>query len=166
MTWSSTIHAPGPAPRAPYDFGPFRLDPAESTLLRDGVAIPLTPKAFDTLEVLVEQAGRLVSRDELMRRVWPGTFVAPGNLAVTIHQLRRALGERADGRPYIETVPRRGYRFAAEVRTDGLTGPQPARTPECPPIPPSRWTPARIALVVALSALLGSLLAVAAMRGW
>lgn len=163
MTSFPAIHPPGAVPRAPYDFGPFRLDPAQSTLLRDGVGIPLTPKAFDTLAALVEQAGRLVSRDELMRRVWPGTFVAPGNLAVIIHQLRKALGDRADGRPYIETVPRRGYRFAAEVRTGGFAGRQPAPGLECPP---SRWTPARIALMVAFSTLLGSLFAVAAMRVW
>ncbi|HEY7545954.1 MAG TPA: AAA family ATPase, partial [Blastocatellia bacterium] len=98
-----------------YEFGPFRLDPAERRLLRDGRPVPLTIKAFDTLVALVENSPRLAERDQLMRKVWPDSFVEEGNLKVIIHMLRKALGESNEQR-YIETVPRRGYRFTATVR--------------------------------------------------
>ncbi|MCA1626804.1 MAG: winged helix-turn-helix domain-containing protein, partial [Acidobacteria bacterium] len=99
-----------------YEFGPFRLDAAEQLLLRDGVPVPLTPKVFETLVVLVENSGRVVEKEKLMEQVWPGTFVEEGNLSVTIFMLRKALGEDAVERRYIETVPKRGYRFTAPVR--------------------------------------------------
>ena len=99
-----------------YEFGPFRLDPAERLLLRDGRAVPLTPKVFDILVLLVENGGRLLEKDELMRRVWPDSFVEEGNLTFNISVLRKALGEGHGHHPYIETVPRRGYRFVADVR--------------------------------------------------
>jgi DNA-binding winged helix-turn-helix (wHTH) protein/TolB-like protein/tetratricopeptide (TPR) repeat protein len=96
-----------------YEFGPFRLDPQDRTLSRDGELVPLTMKAFDTLLVLVENAGRLISKDELMRRVWPETVVEENNLAQQVSSLRRALGESEAGVKYIETLPKRGYRFLA-----------------------------------------------------
>ncbi len=99
-----------------YDFGPFRVDAAERVLLRDGRPVPLTPKAFDTLLVLVQSRGHLIERDVLMNKVWPESFVEEGNLKVTIFKLRKALGQSEDGEQYIETVPRRGYRFAAGIR--------------------------------------------------
>lgn len=99
-----------------YEFGPFRLDPAERLLLRDGRAVPLTPKVFDILVLLIENGGRLLEKDELMRRVWPDSFVEEGNLTFNISVLRKALGEGHGHHPYIETVPRRGYRFVADVR--------------------------------------------------
>lgn len=99
--------------RRSYEFGPFRLDPEERILSRDGQLVPLTIKAFDTLLVMVEDAGRVISKDELMRRVWPETVVEENNLAQQISALRRALGESEAGVKYIETMPKRGYRFLA-----------------------------------------------------
>jgi DNA-binding winged helix-turn-helix (wHTH) protein/TolB-like protein len=98
------------------EFGPFRIDRAAGRLLRDGHPVPLTPKAFDVLLVLVENPGHLVEKDELMNRVWAESFVEEGNLKVTISMLRKALEEGANGQRYIETVPRKGYRFAADVK--------------------------------------------------
>jgi DNA-binding winged helix-turn-helix (wHTH) protein/tetratricopeptide (TPR) repeat protein len=100
-----------------FEFGEFRLDAANKLLLRAGDIVPLTPKAFDVLLALVESGGgRMLSKEELMRAAWPETFVEEANLTVNIHTLRKALGEHGDGRLYIETVPKRGYRFTADVR--------------------------------------------------
>ena len=99
-----------------YEFGPFRLDAAEQTLLRGGEPVPLTPKALQTLLVLVQHAGRVVGKDRLLEAVWADTFVEEGVLTVNVSALRKALGEAEGGEKYIETVPRRGYRFAAPVR--------------------------------------------------
>jgi len=98
-----------------YEFGQFRLDPQERLLLRDGEPIPLSPKAFDMLLALVENGGRLLEKEELMRRLWPDSFVEEGSLAQNVSLLRKALGE-SDAQKFIETVPRRGYRFIASVR--------------------------------------------------
>ena len=98
-----------------YNFGPFHLDIAEQLLLRDGKALPLKPKVFDVLAVLVENNGRVVCKDELMKQVWADSFVEEGNLAVSIFEIRKALGVDHSGQRYIETVPRRGYRFIASV---------------------------------------------------
>ena len=98
-----------------YEFGPFRLDATERLLLRDEQHIPLTPKAFETLLVLVEHGGHVIDKDELMKKVWPNTFVEEVNLAKNVSSLRKILGhEHAEN--YIETIPRRGYRFVAGVR--------------------------------------------------
>jgi DNA-binding winged helix-turn-helix (wHTH) protein/TolB-like protein len=98
-----------------YTFGPFELDTEEQVLRREGQPLPLKPKVFDLLVVLVENSGRVVCKDELMKEVWAGTFVEEGNLAVSMVKLRQALGEAHNERRYIETVPRRGYRFVACV---------------------------------------------------
>jgi Tol biopolymer transport system component/DNA-binding winged helix-turn-helix (wHTH) protein len=98
-----------------YEFGPFRLDPEQRCLVRDGCFVPLTPKAFELLLVLVRMSGRVVGKDELMKEVWPNTFVEEGNLTQHIFALRKALGESHNEPQYIETIPRRGYRFAAGV---------------------------------------------------
>jgi DNA-binding winged helix-turn-helix (wHTH) protein/TolB-like protein/tetratricopeptide (TPR) repeat protein len=95
-----------------YSFGPFRLEPAERRLLRENDPVRLPPKALDMLVVLVLRAGRLVTKEELLAEVWPGTFVEEGNLTVNMTTLRRALGDEGG---YIETVPKRGYRFIAAV---------------------------------------------------
>jgi Tol biopolymer transport system component/DNA-binding winged helix-turn-helix (wHTH) protein len=102
-----------------YDFGTFRLDTAERALTKDGQVVPLTPKAFETLVVLVRNSGQVVEKDELLKEVWPDTFVEEGILAVNVAALRKALSEAEGGRSYIETVPRRGYRFVGEVRRAG-----------------------------------------------
>ena len=96
-----------------YEFGNFRIDVAECTLLQDGQPVPLTPKAFDTLLLLVENRGRLLDKELMMERLWPGTFVEEANLANNISLLRKALGDSAN---LIQTVPRRGYRFIGEIR--------------------------------------------------
>jgi DNA-binding winged helix-turn-helix (wHTH) protein/TolB-like protein/Tfp pilus assembly protein PilF len=101
---------------SPYAFGPFLLDTRERRLLRDGEAVPLTLKAFDLLQVLVENQGHLMHKEELLRRVWPDAAVEENNLTVTISTLRKALDEGPADRQYIETVPRRGYRFVADLR--------------------------------------------------
>ncbi|HEX6279711.1 MAG TPA: winged helix-turn-helix domain-containing protein [Pyrinomonadaceae bacterium] len=98
-------------------FGDFALKADESVLELDGKAVPLTPKMFDTLHVLVKYQGRIVEKETLMREVWPDSFVEEGNIAFNIRQLRKALGDSAQSPTYIETVPRRGYRFIAEVRS-------------------------------------------------
>ncbi len=99
-----------------YEFGPFRLDTAERLLLRVVEVVPLTPKAFDLLLVLVERHGHLVEKEELMKTVWPDSFVEEANLSYTVSAIRKALGNGAEGQRYIETVPKRGYRFVAPVR--------------------------------------------------
>jgi serine/threonine protein kinase len=98
-----------------YAFGPFRLDSEKRVLVRDGTPVPLAPKILETLLVLVESAGHLVDKDDLIKRVWPDAFVEEGNLNKNISILRKLLGVWDGGREYIETVPRRGYRFVAPV---------------------------------------------------
>lgn len=98
-----------------YEFGAFRLDVGERVLLRDGTPVPIPPKDLDMLLVLVENRGRLLEKDELLRRVWPDSFVEEANLSHHVFTLRKALGEESGGSKYIETVPRRGYRFVAGV---------------------------------------------------
>ena len=98
-----------------YDFGAFRLDTGERALTRNGQVVPLTPKAFDTLVVLVRNSGHVVEKDQLLKEVWPDTFVEEGVLAVNVAAIRKALSDGEEGRSYIETVPRRGYRFIGEV---------------------------------------------------
>jgi Tol biopolymer transport system component/DNA-binding winged helix-turn-helix (wHTH) protein len=100
-----------------YEFGPFRLDPVKRRLLRDGEPVPLTPKAFDTLLALVQQSGRTVEKDDLMRRVWPGAIVEENNLNQNITALRKCLGDSRQASRYIATIPGLGYRFVAEVKT-------------------------------------------------
>jgi DNA-binding winged helix-turn-helix (wHTH) protein/Flp pilus assembly protein TadD len=99
-----------------YEFGDFRIDTAKHLLLRSGRPIPLTPKAFDTLLALVENCGQVVSKDELMKQVWPDTFVEEGGLTRNISVLRKALNEGPSDHAYIETIPKIGYRFVANVR--------------------------------------------------
>jgi DNA-binding winged helix-turn-helix (wHTH) protein len=84
-------------------------------LTRDGEPVAVPPKVFDTLLALLEAEGRLVQKDALMKRVWADTFVEEVNLARNVSILRKILGERAPGEPYIETLPTRGYRFAAPI---------------------------------------------------
>jgi TolB-like protein/DNA-binding winged helix-turn-helix (wHTH) protein/Tfp pilus assembly protein PilF len=104
-----------------YEFGHFRLDPTEKVLFADGQPVQLTLKAFETLLALVESSGHVLEKDELLKRIWPDTFVEEGTLVQNIATVRRALGDGPDQRSLIETVPRRGYRFSATVhRVDAL----------------------------------------------
>src|SRR5215469_15874357 len=99
-----------------YEFGPFSLDPTERVISRDGTPVPLTPKVFDTLVYLVCNRGRLLTKDELLKEIWPNTFVEEVNLAVNISALRKVFGEGPQDCRYIATIPGSGYRFVAEVR--------------------------------------------------
>lgn len=105
-----------------YEFGRYRLDAKERVLLRDGAPVPLALKAFETLLVLVKSHGHILEKGELMRQVWPDSFVEENNLAQNISLLRRVLGDGGDGGSFIETVARRGYRFTADVKDLGDTG--------------------------------------------
>src|SRR6201996_535172 len=100
-----------------YEFGPFRVDPAREMLLKEGVTVPLTPKTFQILLVLVRHGKEIVTKDDLMKTVWPDTFVEEANLSRNIFMLRKALGETAQDHRYIVTVPGRGYRLAEHVHT-------------------------------------------------
>src|SRR5215216_1923545 len=102
--------------RSFYEFAGFRLDPYKLRLVRDGSIVPLTPKAVETLLVLVQNRTRTIEREELLNAVWAETFVEDGNLSVTVSMLRKALGEKDNHTKFIETVPRIGYRFVADVR--------------------------------------------------
>jgi Tol biopolymer transport system component/DNA-binding winged helix-turn-helix (wHTH) protein len=141
-----------------YEFGPFFLSAAERLLLRDGDSVPLTPKAFDLLLTLVEHHGHLLEKDELLRLVWPDTFVEESNLSYNISLIRKALSDGENGQKFIETVPKRGYRFVSEVRelgaaqaenTAAVTNPAEGET-----APVSRVRPyskgAPLALIIAL----------------
>ena len=101
-----------------YEFGPFHLDSVQRLLFRDGQPLALEPKVLDTLLALVENRGQLVEKEALIKRVWPDTFVEEGNLTRNIHHLRKVLGKDSGGGEYIETVPKRGYRFVAEVHRE------------------------------------------------
>jgi DNA-binding winged helix-turn-helix (wHTH) protein/TolB-like protein/Tfp pilus assembly protein PilF len=98
-----------------YEFDRFRFDPADRLLLEDGKPVSLTPKALDILLVLVQNGTRLTTKEELMRKVWPDSFVEEANLTVNISALRKLLGETVDGQQYIQTVPKSGYRFSVPV---------------------------------------------------
>ena len=122
--WRSTAKGLRETPKSPerrpigdvpeiYEFGPFRLEPAERKLLRGSAVVTLTPKAFDTLHLLVRNSGHLLEKDELVRMLWPDSFVEEGNLTNNIFLLRKALGQNPE---YIETIPKKGYRFVGAVR--------------------------------------------------
>ena len=117
----------------PSGFGPFLIDVRERLLLRDGEPVPLTPKAFDLLAALVAQPGRLFTKDELLQRVWPDTFVEESNLAYHVFALRKALGDTAGQARYIETVPKRGYRFKGPVTPRSTVIAGPATATDGPP---------------------------------
>src|SRR4051794_21884973 len=124
-----------------YEFGRFRFDPANHLLLNEGTPVSLTPKSFEFLLVLVQNGTNLTTKEELMQKVWPDSFVEEANLTVNISALRKLLGETTEGQPYIETVPKKGYRFVARVTElsgdgrgdDGV----PSETPEDPSSAPS-----------------------------
>jgi DNA-binding winged helix-turn-helix (wHTH) protein len=100
-----------------YSFGDFMVDTDQKILLRRGKPLPLTPKVFDMLLILIENSGRIVEKEVLMNRLWPDTFVEESNLTFNIHLLRKALGDDTHHPQFIETVARRGYRFIAQARS-------------------------------------------------
>lgn len=106
------MHSPA---RHLYEFDCYALDASERVLLREGRPVRLTPKEFETLLALVRGAGRVLSKEELLKEIWPDTFVGEATLAQNVFTLRKALGEPSGGGAFVETVPRRGYRFAVEV---------------------------------------------------
>jgi DNA-binding winged helix-turn-helix (wHTH) protein/tetratricopeptide (TPR) repeat protein len=121
-------------PKRVFAFSAFRLDATERLLLRADVVVPLTPKAFDLLLALVEQPGRLLEKDTLLKLIWPDSFVEEKNLADNISRIRKALGEGENGEKFIETVPKHGYRFVAEVK---LLPAEPVVAPRTNKITPS-----------------------------
>ncbi len=101
-----------------YEFGPFIIDAVERIVTRDGSPLSITPKVFDTLLYLLRNRGRTLTKDELLKNIWPGTFVEEVNLAVNISNLRKLLGDNPQDPQYVVTLSGRGYRFIAEVRAD------------------------------------------------
>lgn len=152
-----------------YEFGPYRLDPRKRVLACEGRPIGLTPKALDVLLVLVENRDRALDKDELLRTVWPDTFVEENNLVRNISSLRKALGARAGDHDYVVTIPGKGYRFVAPVREVALPEPptggeEPAPGGGLPEsaAPPGRSRPA----VLVLAAVLGLAVAGAGWHAW
>ena len=99
-----------------YEFANFRIDVAKHRLLRDGEPLPVTPKAVEILLLLAQNSGRIVEKDELMAAIWPDTIVEESNLTQTVYVLRKILGQDASGEKFIQTIPKRGYRFLHELR--------------------------------------------------
>src|SRR6476619_4093431 len=108
-----------------YEFGPFRIDATERMLLRDGEVVPLTTTVFDTLLMLVENSGHILSKNEMMKRVWADSIVEEASLTKNISVLRKALGQTPETDQYIETIPWRGYRFLVGVRELSENGVEP-----------------------------------------
>ena len=125
-----------------YEFGAFRLDPAERLLLRCGQPVSLTPKAYDLLVYLVEHHGRLVEKSTLIAALWPDTTVEEGNLAFQISALRKVLDDGGEGETLIQTVPTRGYRFVGVVK----------ERVSAAPAPRARWRPRPIGVLILLAA--------------
>lgn len=141
-----------------YAFEDFRIDTGKRLLLRNGVALPLTPKAFDTLFYLVENRGKVIGKDDLMAAVWPDTVVEENNLNQNISTLRRTLGESRGENRYIATVPGRGYRFVADVQSASAEVDEPVREVRDAAKPDSgfrgkRWLIPALAVAVAAIAI-------------
>jgi DNA-binding winged helix-turn-helix (wHTH) protein/Tol biopolymer transport system component len=143
-----------------YAFGPFRLDDRERLLACDGKPVPLQPKVFDLLLLLVRNAGSLTEKEVLLQNLWTDSFVEEGNLSKHISILRKALGGGANGTVYIETAPKRGYRFVAEVIVlENGAAPKPSLLPDPPPrenTPPARPRSHARALLIAAAVAAGA----------
>jgi DNA-binding winged helix-turn-helix (wHTH) protein/tetratricopeptide (TPR) repeat protein len=157
-----------------FEFGPFRLDVANRSLYCSGEYVPLTPKVFETLLLLVEEAGRVVEKEQLMQRVWPDAFVEEGSITNNISALRKILNPHFDGEGPIATVARRGYRFTASVRLRSdqadiaLQSPAPAieAKPAQQPEPPARFAKFRLPAIVAAGVIALALAGVFVFRTW
>ncbi len=139
-----------------YRFGPYRIDTRQRLLYREGELVPLSPKVADTLLLLLTRPGELIDKSECMSTLWPDTFVDEGSLARCVSQLRRALGDDAENATYVETVPKRGYRWIAPVE---LSDDEHASEPDHPVTPAktrTQWMIAAIAAVVVIAAAFGS----------
>jgi DNA-binding winged helix-turn-helix (wHTH) protein len=106
-----------------YEFGSYCLDVPGGTLFREGKRVPLSPKAAELLVALVEAAGSVLTREQLLLQVWPGIVIEEGSLSSHISMLRKSLGTAPNGQDFIETLPKRGYRFAADVKRARLDVP-------------------------------------------
>ena len=156
-----------PETKAFYEFGKFHCDPREHLLLCGGKPVSLSPKSFEILVALIQSNGRLLTKEELMQQVWPDSFVEEANLTVNISALRRVLGEAPGGQQYIETVPKRGYRFVAPI-TKNPDGVKPAQSAPLssvqqgdalPRVAPAPTLPARLRWRLAVGLLLVAILA-------
>src|SRR5215471_1268732 len=150
------------------EFHHYRIDARQKLLLRGTEVVPLAPKVFDTLLVLASARGRVVDKDDLLKQVWPGTFVEEGSLARIISSRRKVLGDEGGEQRVIETIPKRGYRFVApirEVASDERPLLPAASTRAA--LPPQRESHrGRIAAALAAVAALGVLLGMLATRPW
>ena len=143
---------------AGYQFGPYRIDEGERLLYRGDELVVLPPKVAGTLLVLVQNAGRMVDKSDLMKAVWPDTFVEEGALTRNISLLRKALGDTGEEATFIETIPRRGYRFLAEVRA--------VEIPQAP-APQTKAKPKRLAMALLLGGLaVSAAIAIYLTRTW
>ena len=143
-----------------YEFGPFKLDRSPPALYRGGKFISLTPKALDTLVLLVEQAGRIVTKDQLMEYVWPDAFVEDGNLASNISTLRKVLNPHFKGDSPIATIARRGYRFTAPV-TAFNAPPAPTQALQTPQAPQALKAPQALLLIAVALVILITMIGIA-----
>ena len=125
--------------RTIWEFGEFQLDVAGRDLRRGGQVVALTPKSFELLVFLVQRQGDIVTKEEIFAGIWLDTIVEESNLSVQVSTLRRALGDQASHPVYIETIPRRGYRFLAPATLVELTS-APVPVPLPPPPKPRRWS--------------------------
>lgn len=147
-----------------YEFGPFRVDPEKEILLRGGEPVPLTPKSFQILLVLVRHNKEVVTKDDLMKMIWPDTFVEEANLSRNIFLLRKALGESPQDHQYIVTVPGRGYRFIASV--EGVNGGPDAIQQKTTKSALRRWGLPLVAAAILLAGVAFSIIAALAASNW
>src|SRR5262245_9624050 len=121
----------------PLCFGPFVIDPVAYRLTRDSAALDLAPKAFDLLLLLARQPGRLVTKGDILAALWPDVAVTDNALTQVVSDVRQTLGDSPAEPKFIETVPRRGYRFVAEVEPWSLTSPESSKSPRSSESPES-----------------------------
>jgi DNA-binding winged helix-turn-helix (wHTH) protein len=141
--------------KALYEFGPYRIDARQGVLYREHERVYLTPKAFETLLALVEAGGEIVDREALLARVWPGTFVEEGSLSRNISVLRKALSAGDSSREWIETIPKRGYRFIPPKSALPTSAEEPVEAPTAHRPSRRNWLLASVSGVVFVAAGLG-----------
>lgn len=141
-----------------YEFGAFRLDPTARLLRREGKPVALTPKVFDTLLLLVQHHGELLEKEQLMKELWPDSFVEESNLTYNISTLRKALNEKAADNPYIVTVSGRGYRFVAEVREVSEQAEESISSVPAKPLPVQHKVKGKVAVAAGVLVLFSSIL--------